>query len=268
VTTPASGGGPSPLRVGGLALIGVAVIAAIIGLAGLAANGDPTPTAAPQPAPPTSTVPPEPPPLPATGLFPPTEPLPTDDSGAPMPSFDQPVPGAAQPGMPAPGAPGEQVPPPGGEPAPAPGGAPEARGGAAQPAPAPPAPQAEGGTGNGGPAAPPLGGSSPAGAATDGAGGAESTHMPLRVYNNSTISGLAARAAEDFRRAGWPIDVIDNYPHGIIPTTTVYFRPGTNEEASAQALGQQFGIRVNPRFEGLKEASPGLIVIVTNDYGR
>jgi hypothetical protein len=92
--------------------------------------------------------------------------------------------------------------------------------------------------------------------------------MPLRVYNNSTVTGLATRAAEDFRKAGWPIDVVANYPQGVIPTTTVYFRPGTDEEAAAKALGEQFGIRANPRFEGLKNASPGLIVIVTNDYGR
>jgi hypothetical protein len=88
------------------------------------------------------------------------------------------------------------------------------------------------------------------------------------VYNNSTITGLATRAADDFRRAGWPIDVIDNYSQGIIPTTTVYFRPGTDEEVAAHALGDRFGMRVNPRFEGLRDASPGLIVIVTNDYGR
>jgi hypothetical protein len=93
-------------------------------------------------------------------------------------------------------------------------------------------------------------------------------HLPLRVYNNSTISGLATRAAEDFRRAGWPIDEIGNYPHGIIPTTTVYYRPGTEEEAAAKALAEQFGMRANPRFEGLQHASPGIIVIVTNDYGR
>jgi hypothetical protein len=27
-------------------------------------------------------------------------------------------------------------------------------------------------------------------------------------------------------------------------------------------------MRVNPRFEGLQSATPGIIVIVTNDYGR
>jgi LytR cell envelope-related transcriptional attenuator len=228
-------------------LIGVAVIAAIIGLADLATNGDTTPAAAAPPAAPTGTPspepPPPPPPLPATGLFPPTEPLATDGGGVPVPSFNEPAPAAAPPA-------------PGGAPAPA--GAPDAPGAAQGQGPA------------GGARVPaPVPGASGAESGRDTSGsGASAARMPLRVYNNSTITGLAARAAEDFRRAGWPIDVVGNYPQGIIPTTTVYYRPGTAEEAAAQALGQQFGMRVSPRFEGLEDASPGLIVIVTNDYGR
>lgn len=110
----------------------------------------------------------------------------------------------------------------------------------------------------------------PAGVRSGGTGGAASaavTRAPIRVYNNSTIKGLASRAAADFRRAGWRVDEVGNYPHGIIPTSTVYFTPGTAEEAAAQALGREFGLRVEPRFEGIRNASPGLIVIVTRDYG-
>ncbi len=35
-------------------------------------------------------------------------------------------------------------------------------------------------------------------------------------------------AADDFRGAGWTVDAVANYPssEGIIPTSTVYFRPG------------------------------------------
>jgi hypothetical protein len=46
----------------------------------------------------------------------------------------------------------------------------------------------------------------------------------------------------------------------------VYYRPGTGEQQAAQAIGNQFSLRVEPRFAGLDEASPGLIVIATNDY--
>jgi LytR cell envelope-related transcriptional attenuator len=89
----------------------------------------------------------------------------------------------------------------------------------------------------------------------------------VRVYNNSTIRGLAAKAGADFARAGWQVEVTGNYPSGVIPTSTVYFRAGTPEEAAAVALGNQFDLRIQPRFPGIDPASPGLIVIVTNDYG-
>jgi hypothetical protein len=243
VTRPAPGGGPSPLRLAGLALIGAAVVAAIIGLASMATPGDPVPTAAPSASASSSEPPPAevPPPV-----LPPAEPLPTGDGTVPVPPLDAPAPapGEAPPGP---------VPP--AEPAPAPGGAPAPAPPPAAPAPAAPAPDPSGGGGNGAGA----GGAS---------GGTSSVRAPLRIYNNSTITGLATRAAEDFRRAGWPIDEVGNYPHGIIPTTTVYYRPGTGEEAPARALGERFGMRVNPRFEGLESATPGIIVIVTNDYGR
>ena len=269
----APGGGTSRLRVGGLALIGVAVVAAIIGLASMATNGAPSPTAAPQPAGSSTDRAPEVVPPPA---LPPAEPVPTGDGAVPAPPPGEPAPGAAPPP--------EQAPAPGDEPAPGPGPGPAPDGPPADPgapgaaeAPAPGAPgQAD--AGGNPPAAAPVapggnGGSGVrsgdvSGGAGKGGSSASAVHAPLRVYNNSTISGLAARAAEDFRRAGWPIDEVGNYPHGIIPTTTVYFRPGTDEEAPARALAEQFGMRVNPRFEGLKEASPGIIVIVTNDYGR
>ena len=32
--------------------------------------------------------------------------------------------------------------------------------------------------------------------------------------------------------------------------------------------GSQFGLRVEPRFAGIDDATPGLIVIVTNDYQK
>jgi hypothetical protein len=90
---------------------------------------------------------------------------------------------------------------------------------------------------------------------------------PVRVYNNGTVRGLATQAAGDFRAGGWNVTEVDNYKEGIIPTTTVYFRPGTEEEAAARELAKAFGMRAEPRFPGIAGAPPGLIVIITNDYG-
>lgn len=205
MTAPAPSG-PSPLRIGGLALIGVGVIAGIIGLgtvatgsgAAPAAAASPTSTATPEPAPPAAP--------PTTEAAAPAPPAPTSEAAVPVPSFSP--------------TPTNSI------------------------------------------AAPPTSAAPPAAASGDGS----FTKAPVRVYNNSTISGLAARAAEDFRTSGWPVETVSNYASGIIPTSTVYYRPGTDEQAAAAALGGQFGMRVEPRFAGLTEATPGLIVIVTNDF--
>lgn len=90
--------------------------------------------------------------------------------------------------------------------------------------------------------------------------------VSVRVYNNSTVKGLASRAAEDLRAEGWNVVETDNYSGGRIYTTTAYFRPGTNEQAAAEAIGAEFGMRVAPRFAGIADSSPGVIVIVTKDY--
>lgn len=88
----------------------------------------------------------------------------------------------------------------------------------------------------------------------------------VRVYNNSTIRGLAARAAEDLTAAGWTVVEVGNYAQGAIPTTTAYYQEGIDQRDDAEALGAEFGMRVEPRFAGIANADSGLIVIVTNDY--
>ncbi len=104
-----------------------------------------------------------------------------------------------------------------------------------------------------------------------GDGGAEDkpvsdVSVPVRVYNNSTVKGLAADASDDLRALGWDVVETGNYSDGVIPASTVYYRPGTDEEAIARSLAKTFGMRVEPRFDGIADASPGIIMIVTQDY--
>lgn len=89
---------------------------------------------------------------------------------------------------------------------------------------------------------------------------------PVRIYNNSTITGLATRASDEVRASGWQVAGTGNYSQGTIPTTTVYFRPGTDEEASAKELASLLRARVEPRFDGIQSSAAGIILIVTNDY--
>jgi hypothetical protein len=117
------------------------------------------------------------------------------------------------------------------------------------------------------PAAPGTAPPAAAGDASAPVGGESSASKgEVRVYNNSTIHGLAARAARDLAAAGWTVVEVGNYPWGTIPTTTVYYQEGTPEQAAAEEIGAQFGMRVEPRFAGIARAKPGLIIIVTRDY--
>ncbi|ASU77346.1 hypothetical protein CDG81_02345 [Actinopolyspora erythraea] len=101
----------------------------------------------------------------------------------------------------------------------------------------------------------------------DGAGNAaEQVRISLRVYNNSKIDDLAHRAADDLRGAGFEVLEVGNYAGGRIPVTTVYYRPGTDERAEARTVARRLDARLEPRFRGIADASPGVIVIVTKNY--
>lgn len=100
---------------------------------------------------------------------------------------------------------------------------------------------------------------------SDGSGDSVKS-VSVRVYNNSNVKGLANQAAEDLRARGWNVVEAGNYSGGVVYTTTAYYRPGTTEQAAAEAIGAEFGMRVEPRFEGIEDSSPGVIVIVTKDY--
>jgi hypothetical protein len=261
VTTPAPSGGPSPLRLGGLALIGVGVIAAVIGVATIATGGgsdDPTVAAPP----------------PASSEAAPTSALGTTDPNA-VPSL-APAPGSdgspgtgdgAAGGGTGQGGTGTEGSGTGGTASGGTGSGGTGSGGTGSGG------TGSGGTGSGGAGSGGAGvaqGSAGTGGTGGGAGGSGAVvaapREPLRVYNNSTIAGLAAKAAEDFRRAGWTVTESRNYSDGVIPTTTVYYRPGTGEQAAAERLAAEFGMRAEPRFAGIQDATPGLIVILTKDY--
>lgn len=105
-----------------------------------------------------------------------------------------------------------------------------------------------------------------AAAGADGAAGSQGAgEVPVRVYNNSTIAGLADDVAGTLRGSGADVQEVGNYAEGNVPTSGVYYGEGAGEQAEAERIAQQLGIEARPRFEGLGDASPGIIVIVTQD---
>ena len=222
--------GPSAAKLGGYTLIGVGAVAAVIG-ATTAFSGGEQGAGTPSPA---VASPPE--------------------QGPQQPAPPQPVPNQPAPQQPVPQQPAQ--PPVQQPPAQQPAGPPPVR-----LAPSPGGPTG-GGPAGGGPAQSPVVGGQPAQPGSPEQG----QRISVRVYNNSTTKGLAHRAADDFRNAGYDVPEAGNYPFGKIATTTVYYRPGTPEQSQAEEIAAKFGARAEARFEGLQDATPGVIAIITDDY--
>ncbi|QCQ92427.1 LytR C-terminal domain-containing protein [Rhodococcus sp. SGAir0479] len=90
--------------------------------------------------------------------------------------------------------------------------------------------------------------------------------VPVRVFNNSTVSGLAAQTADELTSTGWNVSETGNYSYGLIQVTTVYYRTGNaSEKQAAESIAAELGVKAEPRFEGITSASPGVIVIVTSE---
>ncbi|MCU1647510.1 MAG: Non-specific serine/threonine protein kinase [Nocardia sp.] len=100
---------------------------------------------------------------------------------------------------------------------------------------------------------------------TTPAAGAVDKTIPVRVLNNSMVSGLAAKTANDLAADGWNIAETGNYGTGVISKTTVYYGSSAGEKAAALAIANQLGITAEPRFAGIMDSPPGIIVIVTGN---
>lgn len=196
MTSPAPSGGSTPLRIGGIALVGVAVAAALGGLFTLATGGT---SSSDQALAPTSSVAPVETPVEPTPVAPPpVEPPPTTVAPAPTTTASD-------------------------------------------------------------VAIPPL--------TTEPSAATPVAKAPVEVLNNSRITGLADDAARDFRAAGWTVVSVGNYAVSNnsqnLPTSTVFYQPG--QQAAAEELAQQFGLRARPATGGVGSGA-NLVVVVTKEY--
>jgi hypothetical protein len=88
--------------------------------------------------------------------------------------------------------------------------------------------------------------------------------IPVYVFNQTTISGLAAETASSLEAAGWNIVGVDNWV-GNVPSDTVYFYPG--DRAAAERLSKDF-----PDLERVWPASApmpaGALTVILADTAR
>jgi hypothetical protein len=91
---------------------------------------------------------------------------------------------------------------------------------------------------------------------------------PLTVLNNSTINGLADRAAGEVQNRGWQVAQVGNFA-GRLPATTVYYTPGDAAgQSAANELAREFPQidQVLPRYAGLPPTPAGIVLVVTKDW--
>ncbi|MEU6584505.1 LytR C-terminal domain-containing protein [Nocardia sp. NPDC046763] len=99
---------------------------------------------------------------------------------------------------------------------------------------------------------------------TTAAAGVDKT-LPVRVYNNGTVPGLAKKTGDQLSSDGYNVTEVGNYPNGVIAKTTVYYGNSPKEQALAQAIAAQLGCSAEPRFPGISDSPTGVIVIVTGN---
>lgn len=85
------------------------------------------------------------------------------------------------------------------------------------------------------------------------------------VFNNTSISGLAAEAGTRVQEAGWNFVAADNW-YGTVPATTVYFPDGMKREGRQLAL--DLGVaRVQPADADSDMSTTNLTLILTGELG-
>lgn len=96
------------------------------------------------------------------------------------------------------------------------------------------------------------------------------TAVPVQIFNNSNVTGLAGRTGEALRESGFAVGDVANLPSNqpVVAQSTAYFGTGPGEQQAAEAIAAQLGIPAKPRPASMAVTTPGVIVIVTQDLDR
>ena len=85
----------------------------------------------------------------------------------------------------------------------------------------------------------------------------------VRVYLVSGEEPAATRVGDLLREAGWNVTEAGAPIAAPVGVTTVYFGPGSGEQAAAEAVGAVLQAPVEPRIPEISEQPPGVVVLVT-----
>ena len=90
----------------------------------------------------------------------------------------------------------------------------------------------------------------------------EANQAEVHVFNISGKDGVAARAADQLKAAGFKVTDVGNLSLADISATTVYYTDADVEHATADAVGQKLGASVEPRIPAVANEPAGVIVVV------
>jgi len=85
----------------------------------------------------------------------------------------------------------------------------------------------------------------------------------VHIYNISSREGIAARTKDQLTAAGFKVTDVGNLAISDVTATTVYYTDADDEHATADAVGHNLGVPVQPRIPALTSQPPGVIVLVT-----
>ncbi|MGH3726593.1 MAG: LytR C-terminal domain-containing protein [Mycobacterium sp.] len=84
----------------------------------------------------------------------------------------------------------------------------------------------------------------------------------VRVYNTTSVTGLAQGAADQVTGAGWKVTDVTNLPMPDVNVTTVFFGKAAGEEEAAHEIAKLLGVQAAPRPPEIAEQPPGVVVAV------
>jgi hypothetical protein len=90
----------------------------------------------------------------------------------------------------------------------------------------------------------------------------EANQAEVHVFNISGKEGVASRAADQLKAAGFKVTDVGNLSLADISATTVYYTDADGEHATADAVGQKLGAPVEPRIAAIANEPAGVIVVV------
>lgn len=84
----------------------------------------------------------------------------------------------------------------------------------------------------------------------------------VRVYNTTSVAGLAQGTADQVTEAGWKVTEVSNLAMPEVNVTTVFFGEAPGEEAAAHEIAKLLGLQAAPRPPELADEPPGIVIAV------